>query len=101
MMWKRVVLVFLLCLMTGQAYAQAAALNKAKYVTILKVVADHKMEDKELQPDVNQLRESDRFQQDLRKMLAKLDNSRPSEAKNRRVMRILERTGKEIYDLLK
>lgn len=83
------------------AYAQTAALNKAKYVAVLKVITDHKMNDAELKPDIDKLREYDRFQQDLRKMMAKLDNSKPSEAKNRRIMRILERTGKEIYDELK
>lgn len=101
MMWKKVVLVILVCLFANQAHAQTAALNKAKYVTVLKVIADHKMADEELRPDIDKLREYDRFQQDLRKMMAKLDNTKPNEAKNRRIMRILERTGKEIYDILK
>ena len=98
-MWK-IVFLFLL-LFTVSAQAQNAALNKAKYVTVLKVITDHKMNDAELKPDVDKLREYDRFEKDLRKMMAKLDNSRPNEAKNRRIMRILERTGKEIYDELK
>lgn len=101
MMWRRIVLVFLFCLFAGQAYAQAATLNKAKYVTVLKVIADHKMDDAELRPDVDKLREHERFNQELHKMIAKLDNSKPNEAKNRRVMRILEKSGKEIYDILK
>lgn len=83
------------------AQAQSAALNKAKYVTVLKVILDHKMNDAELEPDVAKLRESERFKKELVKMIGKLDNSRPSEAKNRRIMRILERTGKDIYDELK
>lgn len=96
----KIVLLFLI-LFIVPAQAQNAALNKAKYVTVLKVITDHKMNDAELKPDVDKLREYDRFEKDLRKMMAKLDNSKPSEAKNRRIMRILERTGKEIYDELK
>ncbi len=100
-MLKRVCLVLFFSMVAMSAYAQTAALNKAKYVAVLKVITDHKMNDAELKPDIDKLREYDRFQQDLRKMMAKLDNSKPSEAKNRRIMRILERTGKEIYDELK
>lgn len=92
-------LFFMMCAFSAQA--QSAALNKAKYVTVLKVILDHKMNDEELMPDVAKLRESERFKKELVKMIGKLDNSRPSEAKNRRIMRILERTGKEIYDELK
>ncbi len=90
----------LFCLLYASvAQAQSAALNKAKYVTVLKVILDHKMNDAELEPDVAKLRESERFKKELVKMIGKLDNSRPSEAKNRRIMRILERTGKEIYGI--
>ncbi len=100
-MWKKVILIVLLSCVSVEAHAQLASLNKAKYVTVLKVITDHKMNDAELKPDVDKLRETDRFKNDLYKMMAKLDNSRPSEAKNRRIMRILERAGKEIYDELK
>ena len=34
-------------------------------------------------------------------MVGKLDNSKPNEAKNQRIMRILERAGREIYNELK
>lgn len=100
-MLGKICLVLFFSMAAISVYAQTASLNKAKYVTVLKVITDHKMNDAEMKPDVNKLREYDRFQQDLRKMMAKLDNSKPSEAKNRRIMRILERTGKEIYDELK
>ncbi len=83
------------------ANAQMAALNEAKYITTLKVVVDHKMKDVDIADDVAQLREHQKFKQDLAKMLKKLDNSRPNEAKNRRIMKILERTGKEIYNELR
>lgn len=100
-MVKNVFLILFLVLFSVSAYAQSAALNKAKYVTVLKVITDHKMQDEELVPDVDKLRESERFKKELVKMIGKLDNSRPSEAKNRRIMRILEKTGKQIYDELK
>ena len=83
------------------AKAQIAALDEAKYVTTLKVVVDHKMKDVDLEPDVDKLRSSERFKKELVEMLGKLDNSRPNSAKNQKVMRILERAGKEIYNELK
>jgi hypothetical protein len=90
------------CLFCAQSVnAQMAALNEAKYITTLKVVVDHKMKDADIVDDVAQLREHQKFRQDLAKMLQKLDNSRPNEAKNRKIMKILERTGKEIYNELK
>lgn len=100
-MLKKIGIALFFMVMSDFAYAQSATLNKAKYVTVLKVIADHKMEDAELVPDVDKLRESEKFKRELKKMIEKLDNSRPSEAKNRKIMRILERTGKEIYDELK
>lgn len=100
-MIKNAILVLLFLLYAIGAFAQSATLNKAKYITVLKVVVDHKMQDAELEPDVEKLRESERFKKELVKIIGKLDNSRPSEAKNRRVMRILERTGKELYNELK
>lgn len=83
------------------AQAQMASLNKAKYVTVLKVVASHKMNDKDLAPDIEKLREHAKFKQDLKKMIGKLDNSRPNDATNRKIMRILEQAGKDIYNELK
>ena len=98
-MWKYVSLFCFLFALPAQA--QMASLNKAKYVTVLKVVATHKMKDKELEPDIAKLREHAKFKQELSKMLDKLDNSRPNEATNRKIVRILEQAGKEIYNELK
>ncbi len=78
-----------------------AALNKAKYIATLKVVVNHKMNDADIVDDMEKLRQSAKFKKDLEKIVSKLDNSRPSEAKNRRIMRILEQAGKEIYNELK
>ena len=82
-------------------FAQSTVLNQAKYLATLQVVSKHKMNDASVISDVNKLREYDRFQQELSKMVSKLDNSRPNEAKNRKIMRILEKAGKEIYNELK
>jgi len=83
------------------ANAQIASLNKAKYLATLKVVSAHKMGDKDMLSDFDKLRESERFRKDLEKMVNKLDNSKPNEATNRKIMRILEQAGKEIYNELR
>ncbi len=83
------------------AYAQIAAYNQAKYIITLKVVTDHKMKDVDLVSDIDALRGNKKFNQDLVSMLKKLDNSRPNSAKNQKIMRILERAGKEVYNELK
>ncbi len=83
------------------AHAQVAALNEAKYITTLKVVADHKMKDADLVSDIDKLRQNKNFNRDLVQMLAKLDNDKPNSAKNLKIKRILERAGKEIYNELK
>lgn len=94
--------VFFICLCAGGgAQAQMANLTDAKYMAVLKVVAEHKMEDAEIKPDLDKLREYDRFKKELAKMVGKLDNSKPNEATNRKIMRILKRAGKEIYTELK
>lgn len=86
---------------TASAQAQLAAQNQAKYIVTLKVIADHKVNDADLLRDVADLRKNKRFNQDLIEMRGKLDNSRPNSAKNQKIMRILERAGKEIYNELK
>lgn len=101
-MFKSFILgMFFVLVFAVSASAQTASLNQAKYVTTLKVIADHKMNDADLAPDIDRLRENERFNSTLKKMLAKLDNSRPNTAKNQKIMRILEKAGKEIYDELK
>ena len=99
-MWKWVLIVCM-CMTTFSAHAQMAALNKAKYIATLKVVVNHKMNDADIQTDLEKLRESNRFKKDLEKIVGRLDNSRPNEATNRRIMRILEDAGKQIYNELK
>lgn len=93
-----------LCLMIFFAKpvdAQLAATSKAKYVAILKVVVNYKIGDEDISSDIERLRESERFKRELEKITAKLDNSKNSNATNRRVMRILEQAGKDLYNELK
>ena len=81
--------------------AQMSHLNKAKYISTLKVVANYKLNDSEIAEDVDKLREHKAFNQELSKMLKKIDNSKSDNAKNRRIMRILEQAGKDIYNELR
>lgn len=82
------------------AYAQMSSLTKAKYIATLKVVANYKMDDQDITKDLDKLRESERFKKDLEKMVSKLNNKK-SNALDRRVMKILEQAGKDIYNELK
>lgn len=101
-MFKNLVLVAVITIFTTfSAYAQIAALNEAKYITTLKVITDHKMNDADLVSDIDKLRQNENFIKDLKLMMAKLDNDRPNSAKNLKIKRILERAGKEIYNELK
>lgn len=98
-MWKYVGLFCFMAAMPVQA--QMASLNKAKYVTVVKVVSEHQLDNKDLVSDIDKLRGNSKFRQELKKMLEKLDNEHPNTAKNRRVERILEQAGKDIYNELK
>jgi hypothetical protein len=95
------VLFFVLLFFPMIAFGQASALNEAKYLATLQVISKHKLNDASVSDDVNKLRAYDRFEKELSKMVAKLDNSRPNEGRNRKIMRILERAGREIYNELK
>ncbi len=98
-------LLFFVFLMSGimalkPAEAQFTSQNDAAYLATIKAVADYKINDEEDVKNVEQLRQDERFNRKLSKMLAKLNNSRNKDAKNRRVYNILKRAGKEIYDEL-
>ncbi len=82
------------------AEAQYTSQNDAAYLATIKAVADYKIDDEEDVKNVEKLRQDERFNRKLAKMLAKLSNSRNKDAKNRRVYNILKRAGKEIYDEL-
>lgn len=83
------------------ANAQFSSQTEAKYIATLKAVVDYKINDEENLQDVEALRQDERFYQSLSKMLDKLDNHRSKNARNRRILNILERAGKDIYDELR
>ena len=82
------------------AEAQFTSQNDAAYLATIKAVSDYKIDDEEDVKNVEKLRQDERFNKKLSKMLAKLSNNRNKDAKNRRVYNILKRAGKEIYDEL-
>lgn len=83
-----------------ESLAQFSAQKDAAYLATLKAVTDFKINDDEVLKDIEKLRQNEKFNQDLQKMLYKLTNSRTKTGKNRRVYQILQRAGKEIYDEL-
>jgi len=99
-MLKYFILLFML-LVAMPAQAQMSTLTKAKYIATLNVISNHKMKDKDLEKDLDKLRENKRFNEELIKMRDKLDNSRPNDATNRKIVQILEQAGKDIYNELR
>lgn len=82
------------------ADAQFTAQNDAKYLATLKAVVNYKINDEEHLKDVESLRQNQRFNQQLQRMLNKLDNRRTKNSTNRQVLQILEKAGEDIYKLL-
>ena len=66
----------------------------------IKAVADFKINDEENLQAVEALRQNRAFNQKLQKMLNKLSNERTKNTTNRKVLQILEKAGKDIYNLL-
>ena len=97
----KISLFFLLFFIPTVAFGQSTSLNQAKYLATLQVVSKHKLNDESVVDDVNKLRKYEKFENELSKMVGKLDNSRPNEGRNKKIMRILERAGREIYNELK
>ncbi len=87
-------------LATGDVNAQFAASKDAQYLAVMKAVANYKIDDEETLRQMEELRSNEKFNNKLQKMLDKLSNARTKDTTNRRVLQILERSGKEIYDLL-
>jgi len=87
-------------LAAGDVNAQYSASKDAQYLAVIKAVANVKINDEENLRQVEKLRESEAFNRKLQKMLDKLDNSRNKDGTNRKVLQILERAGKDIYNLL-
>ncbi len=88
---------FALCF---SAKAQFAAQREAMYIATLKAVVDYKINDKENIKNVEALRQSQKFHDELTKMLSKLSNDRTKNSTNNRVYKILLKAGKDIYNEL-
>lgn len=100
---KRFALLVALFLSTNaQArYYESGLDREAVYMATLKAVADYKIDDEENLKRVEELRQDENFNKQLRVMLAKLNNSKYNkDAKNRRVYQILQNAGKKIYEEL-
>lgn len=80
--------------------AQLSATKDAQYIAVLRAVVNYKIDDEENIRDIERLRENERFNRKVQKMLDKLSNSRTKNTTNRKVLQILEQAGKDIYNLL-
>ena len=65
-----------LFLFTGVANAQFAASKDAQYLAVVKAVANYKIDDEENLRQVEELRDNEKFNNKLQKMLDKLSNKR-------------------------
>lgn len=95
------ILAVLLSSLPASSSAQMSASKNAQYLATIKAVANYKIDDEEELRNVERLRENEAFNRQLQKMMGKLQNTRTKDSKNQRILQILERAGKEIYDILK
>ena len=87
--------------LTFSAEAQYSSTKNAQYLATIKAVANYKINDEEEFSNVEKLRQDARFNEKLQSMLNKLQNSKTKNSDNKRILKILEDAGKEIYDILK
>ena len=87
--------------MSMPASAQYSSTKNAQYLATIKAVANYKINDEEEIDNVERLRQDANFNRKLQKMLNKLQNSRTKNSDNKRILKILEDAGKDIYDILK
>ena len=99
-MKKLFLLVMVGVLLSGAAQAQYSASKKAQYLATIKAVANYKINDEEEIDNVEKLRQDARFNQKLQKMLNKLQNTRTKDSDNRKILKILEDAGEQIYKIL-
>ncbi len=100
MIKKALLSLFLLFFLTSSAWAQLSATREEQYIAVLKAVVNYKINDVEYIRNIERLREDQRFNAKLQKMLDKLSNNRSKNTTNRKVMDILEQAGKDLYRLL-
>lgn len=96
----RILIVLALVMCITPAQAQYSASKDAQYMATLKAVANYKIEDEEIERDIEKLRQNRMFNERLQKMLNKLSNRRTKDTTNRKVLKILEDAGEQIYKLL-
>lgn len=87
--------------MTSGSGGVFSAQKEARNMAVIKAVSNYKINDEEVYKDVAQLRENQRFNNQLQGMLNKLSNSRTKNSKNRQVYKILQQAGEDIYNVLK
>lgn len=81
--------------------AQYSASKNAEYLATIKAVANYKINDEEELENVERLRQNKAFNLKLQKMMNKLQNSRTKNSDNKRILKILEDAGEQIYNILK
>ena len=94
------IILFCLTIFSHDVSAQYSATKDAQYLAVIKAVANYKINDEEEIDQVQKLRENENFNRTLQKMMNKLSNDRNKDAKNRKVLQILKKAGKEIYEIL-
>ena len=100
----RIVIIFLMLFTLGHssnAEAQFAASRRAQHIAILRAVVNYKIDDEEHIRDIEALRQNERFNRRLERMLSRLQNTRTKNSTNRRILQILEDAGRDIDNLLR
>lgn len=97
---RKVFIILAVVFCISPAQAQFSASKNAQYIATLKAVVNYKIEDKEIIKDIEKLRENRMFMERLQKKLEKLSNQRTKDSTNRKVLKILEKAGEDIYKLL-
>ena len=82
------------------AQAQTTSQKEAAYFATLKAVIDYKINDENNSKEMDQLRQDEKFNEKLKKMMDKLQNTKSKDAKNKNIYNILRQAGKQIYDEL-
>ena len=85
----------------NSAQAQSVAQRQAANIATLRAVVNFKIDDEEIIRDIESLRQDQRFNRDLQRMMDRLSNTRNKDSRNRRVMEILEKAGRDITDVLR
>ena len=97
---KKIAILLFLLLFVSPVQAQFSASKNAQYIATLKAVTNYKIDDEEINKDIEKLRQNKMFVERLQKMLDKLSNRRTKDSTNRKVLKILEKAGEDIYKLL-